>query len=89
MKKEMRDSALDTEADTSRSMQRLLLHSLTLTVDLCVRASGLTTRRSRASAQLLTLESKAEALRRLGCGDGGVRSNSITISTTMYYISHH
>jgi hypothetical protein len=50
-----------------------------------VRGSGLT-RKSRANAQVLSLESKAEALRRLGCGAGGVvlRGDSIYISTVYY-----
>ena len=50
-----------------------------------MRGSGLT-RKSRANAQVLSLESKAEALRRLGCGDGGVvlrgDSNCDTSATT-------
>jgi len=50
-----------------------------------VRGAGLTCK-SRVSAQVLSLESKAEALRRLGCGDGGVvlRGDSMYISA-MYY----
>jgi len=43
--------------------------------------------RSRASAQVLSLESKAKALSWMKCGDGGIRVDSLYIDRMYYHTS--
>jgi hypothetical protein len=84
MKNENERLRSDTEADTFTTNAKVItLKADFRSLEERLRAGSGLTCRSRDSAQVPSLESKAEALRRLGCGDGGVRVDSMYIDNVL------